>query len=119
MADSDTYVLIKKDPIKKRQLEGLCSLDGELKVISKILNKDYKALYCNDGLLPRVYGLPKIHKPGCLLKIIVPSVGSPLYSLITFLHNRLFKIIPKANSYIKNSFDLVDKLRILLLVHMI
>jgi len=40
-------------------------------------------------------------------------VGNPLYSLATFLYNRLFKTIPKADSYIKNSFNLVDKLRML------
>ena len=74
-----------------------------------IKDSDYKALYCSDGSLPRAYELPKIHKPGCPLRIIVSSVGSPLYSLATFLHNRLFKTIPKADSYIKNSFELVKK----------
>ena len=39
------------------------------------------------------------------------SVDSPLYSLATFLHNRLFKTIPKADSHVKNSFELVGKLR--------
>ena len=64
-----------------------------------------------DGSLPRVYGLPKIHKPGCPLKIIVPSIGSPLYSLAIYLHNILFKTIPKADNYNKNSFQLVEKLK--------
>ena len=119
LADSDMYVLIKKDPIKKL-MTALRSLLTEWRTKGYIKDSDYKALYCSDALLPRAYGLLQIHKPGCPLRIIVSSVGSPLYSLATFLHNRLFKIIPKANSYIKNSFDLVDKLRMLhILVHMI
>ena len=52
--------------------------------------------------------LPKIHKPGCPLRVIISSIGSPL---ATFLHNILFKSIPKAKSYIKNSFELVEKLK--------
>ncbi|XP_018353715.1 PREDICTED: uncharacterized protein LOC108755288 [Trachymyrmex septentrionalis] len=39
------------------------------------------------------------------------SVGSPLHSLATFLHKKLFKTIPRADSYMKNSFELVERLR--------
>jgi len=71
----------------------------------------YRTLYC-DRSLPRIYELPKIHKPGCRLRVIVSSIGSPLYLLATFLHNILFKSIPKANSYIvKISFELVENLK--------
>ena len=77
----------------------------------RLYQRLHKMLYCSDGLLPRVYGLPKIHKPGCPLRIIVSSIGNPLYSLATYLHNMLFKTIPKADSYIKNSFQLVEKLK--------
>ena len=59
----------------------------------------------------KVYGLSKIHKFGCPLRVIVSSIGSPLYPLATYLHNILFNTIPKANSYIKISFKLVDKLK--------
>jgi len=82
---------------------------------------NYKALYYNDGLLPRstcgyFVGLVgcRRFKPGYPLKIIVSSMGNPLYlPLATFLHNKLFKTIPKVDSYIKNSFELVEKLRML------
>jgi len=47
----------------------------------------------------------------CPFRIIVSSVGSPLYSLATFLHNKLFKTIPKTDSNVRNSFKLVEKLR--------
>ena len=35
----------------------------------------------------------------------------PYYSLATFLHKKLFKTIPRADSYVKNSFELVERLR--------
>ena len=85
--DSDTYVLIKKDSTKKLTT-ALRSMLTRWKTKGHIKDSDYRTLYCSDGSLPRAYGLPKIHKLGCPLIIIVSSVGSPLYSLATFLHNR-------------------------------
>ena len=110
LEDSDTYVPIKRDPIKKLT-SALRSMLTGWKTRGHIKDSEYKALYCSDGSLPRAYGLPKIHKPDCPLRIIVSSVGSPLHSLATFLHKKLFKTIPRADSYMKNSFELVERLR--------
>ena len=43
----------------------------------KISDSTYKMLYSSDGLCPRFYGLPKIHKPGIPLRPIVSFVKSP------------------------------------------
>ncbi|KAL6419173.1 hypothetical protein ACFW04_014050 [Cataglyphis niger] len=51
----------------------------------------------SDGMLPRAYGLPKIHN--CPLRIIISSINSPLHSFAAFLHNIIFKRVPKSNSY--------------------
>ena len=64
----------------------------------------------NDGIFPRAYALPKIHKQDCPFRIIVSSINSPLYSLAVFLHNIIIKTIPKADSHIENSFKLVKEL---------
>ena len=110
MRDSDTYVLIKKDPTKKLTT-ALRSMLTKWKTRGHIKDSEYRALYCSDGSLPRTYGLSKIHKLGCPFRIIMSSMGSPLYSLAAFLQNKLFKTIPKIDSNIKNSFELVEKLR--------
>ena len=109
LGDLDTYVPVKKDPTKKLTT-SLRSMLTTWKTKGYINDSKYKSLYCSDGSLPRVYGLPKIHKPGCPLRIIVSSIGSPLYSLATYLHNILFKTIPKADSYIKNSLQLDSRI---------
>jgi len=54
----------------------------------------------NDGTIPRAYGLPKIHKMGYPLRIIVTSVNSPLYNLAYYLHLIIKKSIPAALSHI-------------------
>ena len=83
LEDSDTYVRIKKDPTKKLTT-ALRSMLTRWKTKGHITDSEYRTLYCSDGLLPRVYGLPKIHKPDCPLRIIISSIGSPLYALATY-----------------------------------
>lgn len=60
--------------------------------------------------LPKVYGLPKIHKPCCSFRLILSFIDSPLYDLITFLYRVMYKSFPKAKSHIQNSFKLVKRL---------
>lgn len=50
-------------------------------------------------------------KPNHPLRVIVSSKNSPLYVLAKFLHDIMYSSIPKTQSKINNSFDLVDKLR--------
>ena len=71
-----------------------------------IANSTYRSFLSNDGILPKVYALPKIYKQDCPFRIIVSSINSPLYSLAVFLHNIIIKTIPKAYSHIENSFKL-------------
>jgi len=82
LSDTHTYITIHHDPIKK--------LSQELRtLLTRWRNKKfidihtYRKLHTTDGLLPRAYGLSKIHKQGYPLRIIVSSIGSPLYSLPT------------------------------------
>jgi len=92
-------------------------ITGDLKVLLKrwktkglIEEFTYKRLLTTDGLLPRAYGLPKIHKKDFLLRIIISSIDSLLYSLANFLHKILIKTIEVPTSHIKNSYELVKKL---------
>ncbi|RLU25989.1 hypothetical protein DMN91_002152 [Ooceraea biroi] len=61
--------------------------------------------------LPRAYGLPKIHKDGCPLRIIVSCINSPLYALSSFLHDTIHENIVFPKSHVKNSYQLVNELR--------
>jgi len=70
----------------------------------------YRKIYCSDGMLPRAYGLPKIHKPNCPFRVIISSIDSPLYSLATFLDEIINSSIPKACGYIGNSYELFNSL---------
>ena len=40
---------------------------------------------CPESNPPRLYGLPKIHKPGALMRQVVFYISSPIYSLAKYL----------------------------------
>lgn len=46
--------------------------------------KTYRSLYSSDPVLLRAYGMSKIHKPNCLLRIIM-STNNPLRSLTEYI----------------------------------
>lgn len=72
----------------------------------------YLSLFSTDGILPRAYGLPKIHKNSDPLRIIVSYVNSPLYKLSSCLSQHFISLyLPQPKSHIKNSFCLIEELR--------
>jgi len=105
LSDSDTYIVLKQNPAKK--------LFSDLKIMLKRWNNQgyvssgsYFFLNSSNAVLPRAYGLPKIHKVGHPLRIIVSSSDSPLHNLAHFLHKILIKSLPSHFSHVKNSFQL-------------
>ena len=57
----------------------------DLKKASKISDSTYIMLKSSDGLCPRFYDLPKVHKPGIQLRPIVSFVNSPTYASSCYL----------------------------------
>ena len=84
LSDKNTYTVLKSDPTGKTQRD----LNAKLLLLKKsniISETTYKMLYSSDGLSPRFYGLPKIHKPEIPLRPIVSFVNSPTYGVSSFL----------------------------------
>lgn len=60
--------------------------------------------------LPRLYALPKIHKPGNSMRPIVSCINSPSYKVAKWLVSEFSNIPAPPNLTIKNSFDLSSKI---------
>jgi len=101
--------MIKKNLINKIT-NSARSLLTRWKKSSYITEETYKKFYCSDGILPRAYGLPKIHKSDNSHRIIISGIDSPLYSLANYLHDTITKNIPNTVSHNDNSFQLVEQL---------
>ncbi|XP_071052133.1 uncharacterized protein [Onthophagus taurus] len=75
-----TYRKIKKDPIDRivRKMKELIKSTG-------IPAEQQKGLFVQAPVPPRIYGLPKIHKPDVPLRPIVSAINSPTYQLAKHL----------------------------------
>ncbi|RLU20854.1 hypothetical protein DMN91_007468 [Ooceraea biroi] len=105
--DEATYSKLRRDPCKSltNRVNELVRSWSNLDVIDE---QSYRFLRTTDNTLSRCYGLPKIHKPGASLRIIVSAVGGPVYNVALFLHRILSDSVPKATSYIKDGWNFVN-----------
>src|SRR5436190_15508000 len=107
--NTSTYIILHKDPINKL-INDQRALLKRWKDREYITNTTYLSLLLRGSTIARAYGLPKIHKPNYPLRLIVSSINSPLHSLALYLHKIIFSAVPKSDSFVANSFELVNKL---------
>ncbi|KYN24352.1 hypothetical protein ALC57_04050 [Trachymyrmex cornetzi] len=109
LADNKTYIMIKKD-LTKMMTNQVHKLLMRWKSMEFIDQCTYRKLNVTDGTVPRTYELPKIHKNGYPLRIIISCINSPLYPLAAFIKDTIKKSLKKGFSFIRNSFELSKKL---------
>ena len=107
--DKDTYILTKNDLTKSIERK-LNKFIFDLYKIDRLSQKEYFYLRSTDAIAPRIYGLPKIHKPDWPLRPIVSFINSPLYNLSKFMAKILTPLINSNNLSIKNSFEWIDRI---------
>ncbi|KAJ8938129.1 hypothetical protein NQ318_004699 [Aromia moschata] len=69
-------------------------------------------LQLSNPVIPKLYCLPKIHKPGKSVRPIVSAIGSPTYNLSKWLTNE-FENLPIAQTRfsVKNSSEFIDYIK--------
>ncbi|KAG8240395.1 hypothetical protein J437_LFUL002538 [Ladona fulva] len=88
-----------------------------MKNVSTLITKTTIPTEAQKGLLPwaavppRLYGLPKIHKPGVLLRPIISAIDTPTYHLYKFLSKILTPHVGKCLRNMKNSKEFVQMLQ--------
>ena len=84
--DNSTYLQL---PSKPNPLNALVSdinkFVWQLRKSDKISQSEYFTFRCSNGVMPRFYGLLKVHKANVPLRPIVSFVISPTYNLSKFL----------------------------------
>ena len=102
--DKSTYAVLNSDYTSKTSNNMLL----DLQKAGKISDSTYKMLDSSDGLCPRFYGLPKIHKPGIPLRPIVTFVNSPTYAISGYLARILSPVVGNTDYTVKNSCEFGD-----------
>ena len=82
----------------------------QLRKNDKIGQSDYFDLRSNKGVMPRFYGLAKIHKANLPLRPIVSFVNSPTYNLSKFLCKIVSPLLKNLYS-VKNSNEFANLIR--------
>ncbi|XP_076049262.1 uncharacterized protein LOC143029935 [Oratosquilla oratoria] len=110
LQDTNTYEVVEADPTQKLQRK----VEGELRKLKEsrlISEREWMLMKPGDSVIPKMYGLPKIHKEGVPLRPIIAFRGSPTYNLAKALAKRLRPLVEKSERMLKNSTDFVDRLR--------
>ena len=83
--DKQTHEVLKRDPTPALQRK-LNNKLLTLKKTDKIDFRRYNRLRCSVPQPPKLYGLPKLHKPNIPMRPIVSFCGSPTYQLTKILN---------------------------------
>ncbi|XP_055527636.1 uncharacterized protein LOC129720213 [Wyeomyia smithii] len=109
VTDEETYTALYGNPTA-RTLKKLNLIveqwftDGHIDARNKYRLKVYN---CHP---PRIYGLPKLHKPDRPLRPVVSTVGSATYRMAQYLAAILGKLVGKTEFHVRNSFDFAEEI---------
>jgi hypothetical protein len=98
----NAYKVMKKDPTNLF-MEKNNALIKKMRTLEHINEYKKKQLMTYNSVAPKVYGLPKIHKPELKLRPIVSSINSPTYDLSKFLVP-ILQPLKNSNSNIINRY---------------
>jgi hypothetical protein len=109
---SDHHTYTKIDKCKTTTIQSrLNKMVSRWKDIGNIDFYTAKKLKCQNGVIARAYGLPKIHKTGNLFRPIVSCIGTPLYNLSRYLCEILKPVVGQTEYSIRNSMDFRAKMK--------
>ena len=109
VGDTNTYRQREEDPTYTilEELNTLIKQWWTDKHISGTKKKELMLFHCNP---PRIYGLPKIHKPGRPLRPVVSTIGTATYKMAQFLAGILGHLVGKTSSHVRSSFTFAEEI---------
>ena len=111
--DPTKFSLNNNEKDKTDTIESdLCGLLKKMKDNSIISPDLYERLKPTGSTIPRLYGLPKIHKPDIPLRPILGMMNSPYYTLAQWTDKLLEPMRRRmAQHSLKDSFEFVDRIK--------
>ena len=82
-----------------------------LKKTDKIDFRRYNRLRCSVPQPPKLYGLPKLHKPNTPMWPIVSFCGSPTYQLSKYLTNVLKPLTEESRHKLQSTENFIDAIK--------
>ena len=109
LSDEKTYEQLSSDPTQRYKRE-LVAILSRLKKENKINKSQYDLLFPTAENIPRIYGTPKIHKPGNKVRPIVDYTGTIGYQTSRALADILSPMVGTSEHHVLNSKHLSERL---------
>ncbi|XP_072051475.1 uncharacterized protein [Amphiura filiformis] len=109
LSDARTYEQLALDPTQKYKRE-LVTILSRLKKEEKITRSQYDLLYPTAENVLRIYGTPKIHKPGNKVRPIVDYTGTIAYQTSRALADILAPLVGGTEHHVNNSKHLAEEM---------
>ena len=109
LSDEKTYEQLPSDPTHRYKRE-LVAILSRLKKENKINKSQYDLLFPTAENIPRIYGTPKIHKPGNKVRPIVDYTGTIGYQTSRALADILSPLVGTTEHHVLNSKHLSESL---------
>jgi hypothetical protein len=109
LSDERTYEQLDSDPTQRYKRE-LVAILTRLKKEDKITRSQYDLLFPTAENIPRIYGTPKIHKPGNKVRPIVDYTGAIGYQTSRSLTDILSPLVGGTEHHVQNSKHLAEGL---------
>lgn len=108
--DTDTYNDVKRNPLRSLQskVNNILLNFNDNNYLD--FNYDKNCLTQTNTVIPRAYGLPKIHKLNYLLRPIISTINSPIHFLSKLIDSEIKNCLNRRKSYISNSLVLKNEL---------
>ena len=89
-------------------MTGLPHFNANRQKTNAIDTQRYYRLKCSVPQPPKLYGLPKLHKPGFPMRPIVSFCGSPTYQLSKYLTTILQPLTDKSRRKLQSTEDFIN-----------
>ena len=110
--DGETYSMLSRDHTSSLERKSN-NLVSTLYKNGCITDAQRSKLVRHNAIAPKIYGVVKIHKPGCPLRPVVSTINSPIYNLSRYMGTILRDLKDKDNFNFKNSFEIREVLKTL------
>lgn len=110
LSDNTTFHILDKDPTSRFQKMNNNFIE-ELFKLNIITSVEKVRLKTSVAVVPRLYGLPKIHKENFPLRPICSSINSPSHKLCKYIVNILGKLTENSKYNVSNSVQFKDKMK--------
>lgn len=102
-----SFEKVQKSPLPKMIKVATTSIA----TINQVFKTPKWRLSVPNPKMPRLYGLPKVHKPGNKMRPIVSNIDSPTYKIAKWLVSEFNKLKTPNGLYVKNTYDFVDRIK--------